>query len=358
MSLDDELADYASRRQAPAPTPAEAQALVAHASSGPPWLWLGLGAGLVSIAAMALTIVIIGLSWAPAEVPAPIATLPEETAQPSPSPRQAPPEPRILATGRHSLDADVLTVQGQVIVPPAAAGVVTARLERGQVEVQAAPRAPGESLVIEAGAHRVRVVGTRFTVTREPFTVDVVEGIVQVTGPDLDLRLEAGQRFPRPDPGPRAVVPGLDVLRGAVLRGDPQSAREGLRARLELDPTEAASWELLARLETREGQTEAAADAWRAVIAHGGSSSAQRARFEAALLLLDPQPVEAIGLLQAFLAAEPGALAPEARLHLATAQFNSGDAAAAQTTLRVLIADHPGTSAAAQAHSRLEQGPP
>jgi hypothetical protein len=80
-------------------------------------------------------------------------------------------------------------------VAPAGARVV---LEEGALRVKVTPR-PEARWIIEAGPFRVRVEGTAFRVRWQEadgrFDLQMIEGVVQVTGPGLQRRLQAGQRL-------------------------------------------------------------------------------------------------------------------------------------------------------------------
>ena len=185
----------------------------------------------------------------------------------------------------------------------------------------------------------------------------MVEGVVAVVG-DSEWTVRAGERFEHGAlvAGPRAEpsrVHTIAPLRRLVLSGDEAGARAGIRKRLRMAGDEADAWVLLAQLETRSGHIDEAVSAWREVIALDGAS-AQQARYEAALLLLDQQPTQAIPLLRSFLEqADP--LAAEARLRLGRALLAVGDQQEARVTLRAVVDGHPGTSAAVGAARLLRQ---
>jgi hypothetical protein len=104
------------------------------------------------------------------------------------------------------------TPEGQVIV-----------VDDGSVVCDVAPRKPGAPLIVKAGEVRVRVVGTRFSVTRlgDSARVQVYEGVVEVSVGDRSERVRAGEEWrarkaqPKPpspalasDPEPRRGVEG------------------------------------------------------------------------------------------------------------------------------------------------------
>jgi hypothetical protein len=88
-------------------------------------------------------------------------------------------------------------------------------VDRGSILCNVAPRSARTPLVVQAGAAQVRVVGTRFRVTRvgEAARVEVTEGAVEVTAAGQTSRVAAGQVWPTkkaPSAGapPRVLDPG------------------------------------------------------------------------------------------------------------------------------------------------------
>jgi hypothetical protein len=71
-------------------------------------------------------------------------------------------------------------------------------LDRGTIVCRVAKRANADPVIVQAGAARVRVVGTRFAVTRlgESARVEVFEGVVEVTFGGESTRVTAGQVWP------------------------------------------------------------------------------------------------------------------------------------------------------------------
>jgi FecR protein len=85
-------------------------------------------------------------------------------------------------------------------------------LDRGAVTCQVAPRNGRPPFVVDAGAVRVRVVGTKFTVARadDATTVAVDHGVVEVTAQGVVTVLHDGERWPSPPasiPSPSSSVP-------------------------------------------------------------------------------------------------------------------------------------------------------
>jgi hypothetical protein len=87
-------------------------------------------------------------------------------------------------------------------------------LDRGKVTCEIAPRMGRPPFRLDSGEVRVRVVGTKFTVTREEAetTVEVEEGAVEVTARGSVTVLHAGERWPAhsqaaASPLPTSVAP-------------------------------------------------------------------------------------------------------------------------------------------------------
>lgn len=87
--------------------------------------------------------------------------------------------------------------QSAVVVGPETPNGVLLVLDRGSITCDVAERAKEAPLVVQAGAARVRVVGTRFRVTRvgESARVGVQEGIVEVSAGGRSWRVSAGEEW-------------------------------------------------------------------------------------------------------------------------------------------------------------------
>jgi hypothetical protein len=79
------------------------------------------------------------------------------------------------------------TPQGMLIV-----------VDRGSIVCEVAPRPSDAPLIVQAGAARVRVVGTRFSVARlgESARVKVTHGVVEVSASGHSTRVRAGEEWP------------------------------------------------------------------------------------------------------------------------------------------------------------------
>jgi len=127
--------------------------------------------------------------------------------------------PSRITTGR---SASHLALVGLTLdVEPESAVVVGAEtpeglllvLDHGSIVCQVAKRPTNSPLIVQAGAARVRVVGTRFSVTRagETARVSVEEGIVEVTSRGRTVRVGAGEQWPAnqvESPSDAEVLPG------------------------------------------------------------------------------------------------------------------------------------------------------
>lgn len=348
------LQDWAAHRKAPDPTQAEASALVAAAKRQRPEPVRWRMPVLVPVLAMAAAALLVFFFWSGSESSVQrIAIAPTPPAAPAPEPAG----PEWLAEGTHVLGSDTLSVAAGARVAVVDQGPKTRlTLEEGAIEATVSPRQPEERFSIAAGEYEVSVIGTRFTVVREPFSVTVTEGIVEVRkgiGEQV-WRLLAGERLVgdrvlRPERRAPSV-PSVSSLRRQIRDGDLDAARSGLQVRLESEPSDASSWELLARLEQKAGAEDQAIAAWRSVLAHGSVRQSGRARYELAILLDDPVEVE--GLLREFLPSA-GPLEADARLRLARALRAQGRDTAATEELQRIIAEHPGTAPAAEASTLL-----
>lgn len=149
-------------------------------------------------------------------------------------------------------------------------------VDRGGIACEVAPRAAGAPLIVQAGAARVRVVGTRFTVSRngESARVEVEHGVVEVSESGRTWRVGAGQTWfapvtalpavPTPElplPTPEASAPPVSGNRGSssrarsaapYVRPDTAATRQGDNHPPPVTPPSQATFEDAARLEARE----------------------------------------------------------------------------------------------------------
>ncbi len=112
-------------------------------------------------------------------------------------------QPSRITTGR---SASFLALQGlnldvapesAVTVGPQTRDGMRIVVDRGGVVCDVAPRASDAPLIVEAGGVSVRVVGTRFSVTRDgdAARVQVYEGVVEVTAAGSFARVGAGEQW-------------------------------------------------------------------------------------------------------------------------------------------------------------------
>ena len=109
-----------------------------------------------------------------------------------------------IATGANAshlslqgLTLDVEPESAIVIGSPSEQGLLIV-LDRGKILCEVAPRSAGAPLLIQAGSVQVKVVGTRFSVTRtgENARVAVEHGVVEVATQGRVARVSAGQVWP------------------------------------------------------------------------------------------------------------------------------------------------------------------
>jgi hypothetical protein len=96
-------------------------------------------------------------------------------------------------------------------------GTVVVVLDRGTVTCEVAPRSKRAPFVVEAGATRVTVIGTRFSVRREGehATVSVEHGLVEVADANMTELVHAGERYRPGEPVVREV--GLSQVPAPAL---------------------------------------------------------------------------------------------------------------------------------------------
>ena len=134
-----------------------------------------------------------------------------------------------------------LTLDGAAIdVAPSSAisfaderdGATVIRLERGTVTCEVAPRGERRPFVVEAGATRVTVVGTRFGVTRvgDHAEVWVAHGTVEVGDDGVTQAVHTGERYLPGAAGPAGTVTREETSETAVATAVSAPAIEAPRA--------------------------------------------------------------------------------------------------------------------------------
>jgi FecR protein len=99
-------------------------------------------------------------------------------------------------------------------------------LDRGTVTCEVAPRRGRPAFVVDAGEVRVRVVGTRFTVTRgaTDTSVGVDHGVVEVAALGVVTVLHDGERWPAPAAEVSGMPPGRAASPDEASPGSPSPA--------------------------------------------------------------------------------------------------------------------------------------
>jgi FecR protein/Tetratricopeptide repeat len=261
-------------------------------------------------------------------------------------------------------------------------------LHTGTVYVEANSREKGGKFEVAAGEYVVRVVGTKFSVTRQTesaIQVVVTEGEVAVLLPGgrraavvagetrafggseavvagglaADDHVDSGEYKEKLEPQNKVLKEraksqlNLDVVRRQILAGETAKAESALRRHLNGAPGDTDAWSLMADCTRKAGNWKTAVGAYRKVISAGGPMSSNRARFMAAVILQDRlgQHVEAASLFRAYLkrnrAHKP--LEAETMFRLAGCNIQTGRQEAARELLAAILANHNGTTAAIQA---------
>jgi len=217
-------------------------------------------------------------------------------------------------------------------------------LRRGRGTFAVRPGGP-RRWTIEAGLATVEVVGTRFSVTRAPGSVEVsVEhGVVLVRSDliqDRVQRLTAGQHLIIHEP-----LPELPAAASAASMVGPSTPALAPSAAHSSAPPSLSELLDQADARRRRGDVRGAETALRAALAaHGSDPQAALAAFTLGKLLLDMagRPGEAATAFARCLSlSPPSALAEDALYRLAEAQARAGDSDAAAATARQYRARYP-----------------
>jgi hypothetical protein len=272
-------------------------------------------------------------------------------------------------------------------------------LTGGRIDVHVKPRKSGEFRV-EAGRYRVRVVGTRFSVTyrasAQQIRVEVMQGRVRVEGPELPqdgLLVDAGahsdsEASSAPGPTPAVVDAPREASRVERPTNPPAAASAEDR------PTDVRDWHALAKqgeyqraLEAAEAQgfdglVQSLDDAALLQLANAARFSGhnQRAKqaflgvrrrfpqspsavlsgYYLARLALDVEHnrAQAVEWLQTYLREAPrGQLSAGARLDLLKLFLEAGDTASARRVAADYLRYHPNGKRADFAKSLLKRTP-
>lgn len=105
------------------------------------------------------------------------------------------------------LSVDVEPHSAVIVGPETPQGLLIV-VDRGGIVCEVAPRPSDAALIVQAGAARVRVVGTRFSVNRvgESARVKVQHGLVEVSSGGRSWRVAAGEEWSAPE-APVAAPP-------------------------------------------------------------------------------------------------------------------------------------------------------
>lgn len=193
------------------------------------------------------------------------------------------------ANGSHlslqGLTLDVEPESAVVLGSPSEHGMLIV-LDRGGIVCEAAPRSAGAPLVVQAGSVQVKVVGTRFSVTRtgEKARVAVEHGVVEVAEGGRVARVGAGQVWP-PE-APAVVAPSAAT---SAAPSPVEDAANEANQKSELNQKSDANQKALLGTGAKPSGGGAAGRP-------GVSSEAAQARFEAAAALERSDPARAVDL--------------------------------------------------------------
>ena len=151
----------------------------------------------------------------------------------------------------------------------------------------------------------------------------------------------------------------LDSVKQWVLNGEHKKASAALNQHLLRNPADVDAMLLLSNCYGRMGRYADAVATLQSVVQKAPPSRGNQARFKAATIYADRLNAhnEAIRLYEAYLRAPASQRAntPEARIRLARSLNIVGDQSRRRKVLQTIVAAHPGTEAAAEARSQLEQ---
>jgi len=187
------------------------------------------------------------------------------------------------ANGSHlalqGLTLDVEPESAVVLGSPSEHGMLIV-LDRGGIVCEVAPRSAGAPLVVQAGSVQVKVVGTRFSVTRtgERARVAVEHGVVEVAAGGRVARVGAGQVWPFE--APPVATSDTRSDRPSVAEGGPVS---------DVNQKSDANTKSPPSADAKPGGGGAAGR-------HAAHGEAAQARFEAAAALERSEPARAVEL--------------------------------------------------------------
>ena len=286
------------------------------------------------------------------------------------------------------------------------------RLDRGTIHFEVQKRDAGGAFFVDASPYQVRVIGTRFSVTRrneDDVTVSVSKGVVEVTGPHINTsRIAAGEQRHFSDErtatlllsdidsadesqlrettlsaeipvnidstsekatqnGSRdsairtvtATARGPEAWRRMILAGAYEQVEDEILAHLDRRPRDWQSWALLADCLRKAGKYSRSVDSYQKVIHLAPASEANRARLTAGSLLQDrlARPRDAARLLEEYLqiSKESSSIKAEIMVRLARAYIKTGRNDRAEPLLREVTNRHLGDPVAKKAEYLLSQ---
>jgi hypothetical protein len=190
--------------------------IVAEWATRSPWRRTWLAAAAV---VAALAVLVLAKPWAS-----------EELALDQPSRIATGHSPSHLALPGLALDVEP---HSAVVVGSDAPDGLLLVLDRGSIVCRVAKRSETDPFIVQAGGARIRVVGTRFAVTRlgESARVDVYEGVVEVVYDGKVTRVTAGQHWPREEVAVQRPIDGEGSGMELVPHGEPPSVQRGSEGR-------------------------------------------------------------------------------------------------------------------------------
>lgn len=322
-----------------------------------------------------------------------------------------------LSTGRGEqlrilINRDALSVmeETKISITSTRHSQTQVRIESGTVHFAVSKRKGGDSFVVESLPYRVRVIGTRFSVSRwntEEMTVFVSEGQVEVSAPKTSLKqIAAGEHIYfskehginskqtdideisvsgaavddavlsfEPDggspartkkDGPRNLLSSsperrsdMDAWRRMIVAGAYIQAENEIHAYLAHRPEDWQAWSLLADCLRKERKWEGSVASYEKLISLAPPGAANRARLTASAVLQNElgQHLEAARLLEAYLQlSDDGAsLKAEIMVRLAKSYIKLKQMDRARELLLQVVSRHRGNPIAKKAEALLHQ---
>lgn len=249
-----------------------------------------------------------------------------------------------------------MAAQSRVVVSGDDEHGVDVALDHGTVTCEVAPRHGRPPFRVDAGDVHVRVIGTGFTVTRDPASVAVAHGVVEVTAAGHVTVLHDGERWPASPAGATPAV-GSHGSDAPVASGSDavkaKSARRAHARKAHLGSTSSATDDTIddddpSSLDDPATQAEAAPTA------PAPTASPAQLAFEAATRNERTHPERAADAYRQ-LAAGTTPWAPNALFALARLEADRGHRGEAAELLRSYLARYPAGLNAADARVLLQR---